>query len=296
MNLLAALFAITSLFAGPPAAATPKPLRVGVTLHPYYSWVKNIAGDVPGVEVRPLLPAGVDAGNYQPSPRDLKRLRDLDAIVVNGNGHDDFIFDMIKASGNRRVVIIRPNEATPLLRNHRGTGVNSHTFLSFTNAVQQTYFIAKALGALRPEHAEAFQKNASDYARRLRRIKADAASRLADAKVSRVVTVHDGYSYLLHELGIEVVGVVEPTHAHGLVPSARELEDMVALLRKEKVGVVLSEVTFPDKLLGILRESAGVRVYIISHIATGPYTAEQFEQEMTANADALVKALVTDPK
>src|SRR5262249_38731041 len=74
------------------APATP-PLKVGITLHPYYSWVKNVVGDAP-VEVRPILPGEVDAGDYQPRPEDIQKIADLDAIVVNGVGHDDFIFDM----------------------------------------------------------------------------------------------------------------------------------------------------------------------------------------------------------
>ena len=77
-------------------------LKVGVTLHPYYSWVSNIVGDT-AVEVRPILPGEVDAGDYQPRPQDIEKIADLDAIVINGVGHDDFIFDMIKASGNTEV-------------------------------------------------------------------------------------------------------------------------------------------------------------------------------------------------
>ena len=73
------------------------------------------------------------------------------------------------------------------------------------------------------------QQNAADYARRLRVIKAKAAAQLAEAKVTRVVTVHDGYGYLLQEFGLEVAGVVQP--AHGLTPSASELRDMVRLLQ-----------------------------------------------------------------
>ncbi|GJB83910.1 hypothetical protein KAM380_083750 [Aeromonas caviae] len=33
-----------------------KPLRIGITLHPYYSYVSNIVGDK--AEVVPLIPAG----------------------------------------------------------------------------------------------------------------------------------------------------------------------------------------------------------------------------------------------
>jgi zinc transport system substrate-binding protein len=104
---------------------------------------------------------------------------------------------------------------------------------------------------------------------------------------------HDGYGYLCHEFGIEVADVVEPSH--GLVPSAAELGQMVDLIKKEKITVVLSEETFPPKLLDVLRESTKVRVYIISHIASDEYSAGKFEDEMAKNAATLVKALVTDP-
>jgi zinc transport system substrate-binding protein len=279
---------------GPPLAPKALPvLRIGVTLHPYYSWTKNIAGALPGVEVRPVLPGEIDAGDYQPRPEDIKKLVDLDAIVVNGIGHDDFIFPMIKASGNTRIAVIRPNDATPQIRSVRGSAVNSHTFISFTNAVQQTYAIARAIAALRPDLAPALQRNAADYARRLRLIKAKAAARLADARITRVVTVHDGYGYLLQEFGLEVAGVVQP--AHGLTPSAAELRDMIALLRREKIRVVFSEESFPAALLAVLRAEAGVKVYVISHIASGPYTAEKFAQEMQRNVDTMVRALVEEP-
>jgi zinc transport system substrate-binding protein len=268
------------------------PLRIGVTLHPYYSWTKNVVGDSPGVEVRSILPGEVDAGNYQPKPDDIKKLADLDAIVINGIGHDDFIQDMIKASGNTRLVILRPNDGVPTIRSAHGGSINSHTFISFTNAIQQTYAIARALSALRPDLAEQFQKNASDYARRLRQIKADGAARLAAAKITRVVTVHDGYSYLCQEFGIEVAGVVEP--AHGLIPSAAELGQMVELIKREKIKVVLSEESFPDKLLSVLKESGDVKVYLITHIASGAYTADKFEKEMKANVDTLIRALAAD--
>jgi zinc transport system substrate-binding protein len=280
---------------GAAAVASAQPastLKIGVTLHPYYSWTRNIVGDLPGYEVRSILPGEIDAGDYQPRPDDIKKLVDLDAIVINGIGHDDFILPMLKASGNTRILIIRPNETTPQLHAAHGTGVNSHTFISFTNAIQQTYAIEKAIAALRPKDAAALQRNAGEYARRLRVIKSKAAQRLAEARITRVVTVHDGYGYLLQEFGLEVAGVVQP--AHGLTPSAAELRDMVKLLQREQIRVVFSEETFPQPLLKVLRDEAGVKVYLITHIASGAYTADKFEREMQQNVNTMIRALVTE--
>ena len=275
-----------------PTSEPTAKLRVGVTLHPYFSWTSNVAAGL-DIEVVAVLPGEVDAGNYQPSPDDIAKLTRLDAIVINGIGHDDFIRDMIKASGNTKLVIIEANATTPLLPSAHGDAKNSHTFISFTNAIQQARVIATKLGELRPALAAKLKANASAYADKLRAIQSAAAKQLATAKVKRVVTVHDGYSYLLQEFGIALAGVVQP--AHGLIPSAKELADMIDLIKKETITVVLTEEDFPDKLLATLKEATSAKVYVISHVATGAYTPDKFEREMEVNAKALVTALVTDP-
>jgi zinc transport system substrate-binding protein len=96
----------------------------------------------------------------------------------------------------------------------------------------------------------------------------------------------------MQEFGIDIAGVVEP--AHGLVPSAQELASMVDLIKREKIRVVFAEESFPEPLLKVLRDEGGARVYLISHIASGPYTADKFETKMQENVDAMVRALVTD--
>jgi zinc transport system substrate-binding protein len=269
------------------AALAVAPLKVGVTLHPYFSWAANVTQGLP-IDVVGVLPGEVDAGNYQPRPEDIARLKALDVLLVNGIGHDDFIEGMLKASGNERCTVVRLNAGTALLKNHRGEAMNSHTFLSFSNAIGQSYLIARSLAQLRPELASALQKNATAYATRLRQQRASALQRLSQARTRRVVTVHDGYSYLLQELELTLIDVVEPSH--GLIPSVAELGQLLRRLEAEPVKVVLSEERFPSALVEVLKEH-GATVVVVSHIATGTFAAERFEHEMQANVDALVSAL-----
>lgn len=263
-------------------------LKIGTTLHPYYSWTRAVAAGT-DVEVRSIIPGAIDAGSYQPTPEDVQKLTDLDAIVINDLGHDDFIHQMIRAAGNEGLRIIRVNDGTPLLQIKGGEAPNSHTFISFTNAIQQTYNIERALTELQQRDAERFRANARAYTSRLRQLKARVAAALVEPRVDRVVTVHDGYAYLLQELGIEVAGVVEPVH--GLVPSAGELGEVLGLLQREGVEVIFSEERFPAPLLEVLSGDSGAEVYVLSHIASGPYTDARFEEEMTRNGDTLIRAL-----
>lgn len=275
------------------APASLPPLKVGVTLHPYYCWTRAVVAGT-DVEVRSVLPGEVDAGSYQPRPEDVARLADLDVLVVNGLGHDDFIQAMVVAAGNSRLITIRPSDATPTLKGAHGEAANSHTFLSFTNAIQQTYFLERELARLRPAHAATFHANASAYSRKLRKIKAEAAVALAELEQPRVATVHDGYAYLLQEFGLEAAVVVEP--AHGLVPSASELAAAIGAIRREQLKVIFSEESFPAPLLEVVKREAGAAVFVLSHVATGDYTDDKFEREMAANAAVLVQALAPPAK
>ena len=76
--------------------------------------------------------------------------------------------------------------------------------------------------------------------------------------------------------------------------TSTELRDMVRLLQREKIKVVFTEETFPTQMLRVLRDEAGVKVYIISHIASGPFTADRFERDMQINVDTMIRALVTE--
>jgi zinc transport system substrate-binding protein len=281
------------LFSAHHAAAAP--LRVGVTLHPYHSWVENVVQGA-DVVVIPVLPGDVDIGSYQPRAEDIATLASLDVLVRNGLGHDAMIDAMVAAAKNPRLLVIDVNAETATLPEAHGKGRNSHTFLSLTNAIQQSALLARQIGqrlvqaGAPPTVAVRLQENAAAYGKRLRRMLADAKARLASARHRRVVTVHDGYGYLLQELGIDLVAVVEP--AHGLLPSVAELDEVVRLVQREKIAVVLAEDRFPAALARPL-EAAGARTHVISHVATGAFTAARFEQEMQQNLDTLVRALET---
>ncbi len=263
------------------------PLQVGTTLHPYFSWASAVTKGT-DVVVRPVLPGDVDVGAYQPRPEDVAKLATLDVLLINGIGHDDFIVKMLEASGNRKCRVVNLNDGTALLQVRHGTGKNSHTFLSYGNAIAQSYVMARALGALRPELAKTLQDNASAYAKQLRAARAAAVERLGAVRSHRVVTVHDGYGYLLQELGLELIDVVEPSH--GTLPSVAELGQLLDELDREPVKVVLAEDAFPRALAQVL-EQRGAKVVVVSHIATGAYTPERFVDEMKRSIDAVVAAL-----
>ena len=148
------------------AGTTPsvgKKLKIGVTLHPYYSFVANIVGD--RAEVVALIPAQANPHNYQPQPDDITRARNIDVLVVNGIGHDEWAFQIIKAAGREATLpIIQANASVALIPISGGQDgakvVNPHTFVSTTAAIQQVFEITRRLGELDPDNAAVYRQNA----------------------------------------------------------------------------------------------------------------------------------------
>ncbi|MGB5685778.1 MAG: zinc ABC transporter substrate-binding protein [Candidatus Electrothrix sp.] len=274
-------------------------LNIGASLHPYYSWVKNIVGD--GVNVTSLIPPGSDPHAYQPVPSDMEKLENLDAVIVNGVGHDEFIKPMLKAIENDKLVVIDTSKGLPLIpvfgkhyafdEKDGKVSYNSHTYISITGAIQQMQMIARKLGRLCPSQAGVFVKNVRAYSMKLRSMLQSALMRIdmLDLNNLRIATVHDGYSYLFQELGIEVSAVVQPRH--GVKPSARQLQDTIKRIKRAKVNVLFGELDYEKKYIDIIYKETGCRLYALSHISNGTYSKEFFEQAMQSNIDAIVAAL-----
>ncbi len=274
--------------------ASAQGLRVGITLHPYYSFVSNIVGD--RAEVIPLIDAEANPHGYSPQPDDMIRMTSMDVLVVNGIGHDAWAFEILGAAGVRDTVeLIYANDGVSLIPvagdNSGEKIVNPHTFISTTAAIQQVYLIARRLGELDPDNADYFRNNARQYALQIRRLRAEFDGQVIGADLALFVaaTMHSGYDYILQELGLQVSAVIEPRH--GVEPTARQMADTIDRINLANVNVLFAEKYFASRLSDTIQEATGVEMYSISHISSGAYTAEKFVDEMRENLNTLAQAI-----
>ncbi len=263
-------------------------LTVGVTLHPYYSYVSKIVGD--RAVVKPLIEAGFNPHAYKLSPADLMRLKSMDAIVVNGIGHDEFAVEVLNRLALPDLDVIYANESVPLIGNKSGTKHNPHTFVSIDAAIRQIYTIARKLAALDPDNGKYFQKNALLYARELRAMKRVVQQDLAALDFSRirVASTHNAYGYLLQEFGLTVSAVVEP--AHGVSPSAAQLQSTIEKIRAANVDILFTELNMSNQYVRVIEEETGVRLYHFSHMTYGDYRIDLVAEDMQYNLNTLASA------
>ncbi|MCD9471633.1 ABC transporter substrate-binding protein [Photobacterium phosphoreum] len=268
-------------------------LTIGITLQPYYSYVKAVVGDK--ADILPLVDAGFNPHNYLPQPNDLRRLKQMDVIVVNGVGHDDFALKVIDAANRDDLVVIKANNDVPLLPamgQSVGDGaVNPHTFVGLSTTIQKVYTLANKLAELDPNNAREYRKNARDYAKKFRLMKRKAMLTLGDLDTSgmKVATTHNAYGYLLQEFGVDVAAVIEP--AHGVEPSASQLQETIEKIKQSGIDVLFYELNMPNRYVDTIEKATGVKLYRFSHMTHGQYEADKVEIEMQQNLVTLVEAM-----
>jgi zinc transport system substrate-binding protein len=268
-----------------------KTLVIGASLHPYYSFAKNIVQD--RAEVVPLINKNSNPHGYRVIPEDIENAMRLDVAVLNGVGHDEFAFQILKAAGvYDKIQKIFANDGVALIPQSVSTDmVNSHTFVSISASIQQIYTIAARLAEIDQSNADFYRANAAKYAKTLRLMKAEYMEKLSNIKGNdfKCATIHGGYSYLLQEFGFQVEAVIEPSH--GVNPTASQMKETIEKIKAAKVQVVFSESDYPPSFVKTIRDETGVRVVSLSHLSNGDYTADFFEKGMRYNLDKLLTAV-----
>lgn len=285
--LLSIGLCLTVLVGGSANAAEGERLQIGITLHPYFSYVTNVVGDL--ADVIPLIESGFNPHSYSLSPTDIARLQAMDVLVVNGIGHDEYAIEAVERLDLDGLSLLYANADVPLLG--PSTNANPHTFVSVDAAVRQVYSIAKGLGTLDPSDAVAYRKNAFRYAKRLRKLKLPLQQTLIEQDLSsvRIASTHNAYGYLLQEFGLTVSAVVEP--AHGVEPSASQLQQTIDTIRTLDVDVLFTELNMENGYVDTIERETGIRIFHFSHMTHGEYRKALVEDEMSHNLGKLQDAL-----
>lgn len=271
-------------------------MKVGVTLQPYYSFVANIVGDK--MEVVPAIRGDIyDVHNYKARPEDIKKMATLNILVVNGIGHDEFIYEIVRSARmGGKIKIINANKGVSLMpvsgMRTKTRIMNPHSFISITSSIQQIYTIARELGQIDPANKAYYNKNAQAYAQKLRNMKAAAIKKVNHLKNlnMKVATSHAGYDYLLSEFGLRVRAVIEP--AHGVEPSASDIKAIIDIIKRDKIDVVFVDAQVTNKYSTTIQKATGVRIRSLSHMSKGAYTKDSFERFMKYNLDSLTNAML----
>ncbi len=227
-------------------AAKGEKLLVATTFTVIADLAKNVAGDA--ADVVSITRPGSEIHNYQPTPRDLLRVRDADVVLWNGLGLERWFEKFIsRVKDATDVVVSEGVEPLPIRDGPYASKPNPHAWMSLDDASIYVRNIESALSTADPENAETYRKNAADYILQIEDMAADIEERLGAVPEGKrwLATTEGAFSYLARQFELKEI-YLWPINADGQ-GTPKQVKSMVDAIREKDIPVVFSESTVSDK-------------------------------------------------
>ena len=253
-----AAFVLALAMAAPGQAS---PLQVVTTSADLKSLVEAVGGE--RVEVRSLAAPDQDPHAIELKPAQLARLRDAVLLVRIGLDHEPWLarlkVDCPVVDTSQGVRLLQTE--TPRLRAERKAHShaygNTHYWLDPQNARPMAASILDALSKLSPADRPRFEANRDAFLLKLDTRMKDWTARLAPLRGTRVVVVHDSWSYFAERFGLTIVAAAEPTP--GVPPSPAELAKLFARMRESGVKLLVADPYSSPSLVRQIAAKTGAR-------------------------------------
>ncbi|MCE9565093.1 MAG: zinc ABC transporter substrate-binding protein [Planctomycetes bacterium] len=296
-------------------ADRPTAPKVVVSFAPIYCFAANVAGD--DAIVRNLLTTS-GPHHFNPTDKDAKLLSRADIFFVNGIGLEgDKPTKIKKGSGNKNLKIIELGARIPQDKlcegscthdhgdgdDHSGHdhGKDPHIWLSPDYAIMMVEGIRDELKLADAPHAADYDRRATEYIAKLKKLKEDGLALLKDKKDRKLVTFHDSMTYFAKSFDLDIVGVVQKNP--GSEPSEPQLKKLVNLCKNPEhpVRVICAEPQYSNsnagtQLVKILKQEGVpdpvlVELDPLETVSQDELNAGWYEAKMRANLAALAEKM-----
>jgi zinc transport system substrate-binding protein len=253
-----------------------------VSTFPLYEAACAVAGEQ--MDVRTIIPLGSDPHVFSPNPKQVAQVSESALFVYNGAGFESWA-ENLKNTLPQGVTVIDMSQHVTLLEHteeghhekghaeHEQEGHNDHDhgafdphyWLDIDNMIRMTKKLDKEFSKIAPLKAELFHKNAAAYIVELEKLKTEFTTGLAECENRTLVSNHDAFGYLAHKNRFETVSVVGLSTDEQ--PSAKNIVDIVALVREHNITTVFFEALINDTVSRTIARETGAKTVSLQPLA-----------------------------
>ncbi|MEL7431958.1 MAG: zinc ABC transporter substrate-binding protein [Chlamydiota bacterium] len=261
-----------------PSSQDKKPL-VLVSIPPYASFVKKIVGEK--VHVKTVVPEGIDAHTYEPTPKSLQDLEKAEIWFQIGDPFEEKVLRSLKQK-NPDLEVHDLREQVPLLYdkspcshcNHHGHDHHTHSLEDFADvhvwmnpklALQQSAFIQEVLEA---RYNQSFSRGFSALEKAFLDLDDSLRTLLFKPKAAAFVTSHPSFAYFCEEYGLIQISL----EIEGKEARAKDVEIALRRARTNHAAVALIEPQFSPKSAIMVAKELDIPVKMVD-----PYSPKYFK-------------------
>ncbi|MCK8884994.1 metal ABC transporter substrate-binding protein [Haemophilus influenzae] len=219
---------------------------------------QNVAGDAATVES--ITKPGAEIHEYEPTPKDIVKAQSADLILWNGLNLERWFERFFQNVKDKPAVVV--TEGIQPLSIYEGPykdAPNPHAWMSTSNALIYIENIKNALVKYDPQNAAVYEKNAADYAQKIKQLDEPLRAKLAQIPEAQrwLVTSEGAFSYLAKDYNLKE-GYLWPINAEQQ-GSPQQVRKVIDLVRKNNIPVVFSESTISAKPAQQVAKESGAK-------------------------------------
>ncbi len=274
-----------------------KPM-VALSTFSLYDITKHIAKDT--LEVFRILPVGVDAHSFEPTPKLMVKIQKSSLVVISGAGLEPWIknfrfhskvIDMSKFVTLRELRSDDAHSHEHHQHHLHESALDPHYWLDIDNMIKATEVITEALIEVAPQYKNIYYKNEQAYIKMLHNLDALYKKSLQACNKETIIVNHNAFSYLAQRYGfhVEALSGLSPDAQ----PSARSMAQLIEHVKEYGLKTIFFESFVSDKAMKSIASEAKVKVDLLFPL--GNITKEQqnltYEQLMKMNLEKITNAL-----
>lgn len=254
LRLLFTLFVSAAPWIGGPACAQEKPVVVS-SFTVIQDWVQTIGGK--GVETINIIPPRSEAHGFQLNPHQAKDLRRAALIVGMSPEFEPWLAAWGKANGRADTILWLNHH------NHSGTDAHSHedphTWTDPSKVKPMVAKLAEKLGQIIDR--KNVQAITNQYLKEVDAVDSELHELFADLRPEKraFVSHHANLNLFAQRYGLKVAGTILASgSAEAADPSAGHFSELLALIRQQRIHVIVTDEGQSDAFARRLTEDAGL--------------------------------------
>lgn len=292
---------------------TGRKLRVAATIFPYYDFVRQIAGDL--VELKLVVPAGMDSHSFEPTPADMRVIREADVLIENGGAMEEWVSRVLEAVDAPDLTVVVMMDSADVVQEEIVEGMEAeeagqefendgheaqieydeHVWTSPVNAMKFVNVIADTLSREDPAHAQEYAAGAERYLAELEAVH-EGFLEVSEARRRNMIVVADKFPfrYLAEEYGLTYRAAFSGCSTD-TEPSAGTIAYLIDKVKEGQIPAVYYLELSSHRVAEIIGEETGA-VPLLLHSCHNVTRAEleagvTYAELMRGNIESLRKGL-----
>ena len=252
---------------------------------------RNIGGDHVKVDV--IIKPSVDPHDFEPTPRDVRKVADANLVLYTGKGLEGYLTKLEEAAGGSAKFVNVGREIPSLTFSGEGkTMEDPHWWHSVENMKIATVAVTDVFKKADPNNAASYEKNARSYFARLDDLERWIRVKMAELPHSKrkLVTSHDALQYFARDYAFTIYPV--KGISTGEEPSSKHVKEVIGVIRDQGVKAVFFESIENQRAVEQISTETGAKTGGILYCdGLGETKASTYESMMRHNVSTIVDGL-----